>query len=406
MRGNNQKHVLIVPAWYPTARDPYLGTFVREQARALQAFGPDLTVSVWNWCPRQFHSSFKRPIEMVRLIRQWRRRPQTQWTTDEAGLNVYVKPVFEPPRPFPCETKSLVRTLRDVLNTVAADRGRVDLVHSHIGMPAGWASSEACPQLGIPTIVTEHMGPQMFADLAPSGVLARKWQSAYSKSDSVIAVSAAQSDMLRHYTGLAATVLPNVVNEDEFFPTSDPLPATAPFLVVAGLRPVKAIDVLLRAYARVSSIQPLPCLRIGGDGFLLDSLVCLARSLGINARVHFIGRMSREAVQQEMRRCAALIISSRSESFSVATIEAMACGRPVLSTACGGPEEIITDSTGIIVRNNEEALAEGIKMMTARWTHFDPNAVRKHAVSRYGRAAVARRLRDHYDAVLAARVRF
>ncbi len=394
---NNKRHVLIVPAWYPSPGHPHFGIFVREQARALQLFAPDLTVSVWNWCPALLSLSFKRPLELLRSIRRWRQRPAVGWRVDDTGLREYVRPLFEPPRPFPRETAAFLRVLREVIATVGADRGRPDLVHAHVGRVAGWACSEVCPELGIPWVLTEHMGPKMIADLAPHGALDRHWLQAYQSCAALVAVSSSHADVLRQYCGRQPVVIPNAVDEDFFCQPDQPPAPEAPFLAVTRFAPVKAIDVLLRSYAAAASTQGLPSLRIGGDGPLFDSLRRLAGTLVIGGRVTFLGRLSRGQVRDEMQRCAALVISSQSESFGVVAVEAMACGRPVLSTACGGPADIVTPSTGILVPGTEvKPLTDGLAAMARVWRQFDPATIRNHAIAGFSRPSVAAKLCQLY----------
>jgi glycosyltransferase involved in cell wall biosynthesis len=395
-----RRHVLMVPAWYPSTSYPHFGNFIHDQARALQAFAPDFALSVWNWKPAWRRASFTRPRELLRACRRWLNRPTPAWVTDADGLRVYVRPVFEAPRPFPTETRFLAGALREVIGSATAAHGDVDLVHAQVASNAGWACAAVCPEFRIPWILTEHMGPAMLADLAPHGMLDPRVAAVYTSCRALVAVSAAHAALLHRYSGREATVIPNVFDEGFFTPGPPPCAAAA-FLVVAALRPVKAIDVLLRAYARAGAATPIPPLRIGGDGPLQSALKRLAASLGLGERVRFLGTLDREQVRAEMRRCAALVLPSRSESFGVVAIEAMGCGRPVLATACGGPQDIVTPETGILCSPDDEAaLAAGLTEMARRWAGFDPTAVRRRAEVHFGRAAFAAKLGRMYDAVL------
>jgi glycosyltransferase involved in cell wall biosynthesis len=84
------------------------------------------------------------------------------------------------------------------------------------------------------------------------------------------------------------------------------------------------------------------------------------KALNVTGNVHFVGFQEDSAAflgQMDM-----FALSSSSEGFSIATIEAMATGLPVVATRCGGPEEILAhEQTGLLVPiNNADALAQSL----------------------------------------------
>jgi len=130
----------------------------------------------------------------------------------------------------------------------------------------------------------------------------------------------------------------------------------------------------------------------------------LVDALGLRPHVHFEGLASPSQVAARMRQSALLVVPSRRESFSAVAAEALACGTPVVATRCGGPEDIVTADTGRLVAvDDPEALARGIDDVLAARSSFDPEALRRSAVSRFGRAAALARLRELYERGLASR---
>ncbi|MCK7532424.1 MAG: glycosyltransferase family 4 protein [Marinilabiliales bacterium] len=66
----------------------------------------------------------------------------------------------------------------------------------------------------------------------------------------------------------------------------------------------------------------------------------------------------------------------------------MASGLPVIATRCGGPEEIITKETGLLVeKENPGELAKAIDFMSENIGSYDRNSIRKYAVEKYGQQA-------------------
>jgi glycosyltransferase involved in cell wall biosynthesis len=123
------------------------------------------------------------------------------------------------------------------------------------------------------------------------------------------------------------------------------------------------IATLIEAFAIVKNeYQGQIELVLVGDGPEEDDLKLLARKLGVNICVDFVGPVPHQKVPQYLNSFDIYVALSNSESFGVAIIEASACGLPVVVSDAGGlPEVVIDGQTGFIVpQNNSEAAAERI----------------------------------------------
>lgn len=134
---------------------------------------------------------------------------------------------------------------------------------------------------------------------------------------------------------------------------------------VGNVRPAKAYGVLIDAAKRVVEQDRNVHFVIAGHkkADLMAELDMQIHQLGVSSNVHFIGFQQDSAAFLGQMDIFAL--SSSSEGFSIATIEAMASGLPVIATRCGGPEEIIEhDKTGWLVAVNDPVeLAAAISML-------------------------------------------
>jgi len=143
------------------------------------------------------------------------------------------------------------------------------------------------------------------------------------------------------------------------------LPAgTALVGAVGNIRVPKAYDVLLRAAGRVLESGAAVHFAIAGDcsGALADKLLALRAELGIDRHVTFLGL--RSDVANVLRNFDVFALSSRTEGFSIACIEAMACGVPVVSTRSGGPQQILDGGCGELVPVDDPAqLADAIRRL-------------------------------------------
>jgi teichuronic acid biosynthesis glycosyltransferase TuaC len=173
------------------------------------------------------------------------------------------------------------------------------------------------------------------------------------------------------------------------------------FFTLAALEPNKNQSGLLDAFAMAFQDSDSVRLRVGGDGSLRRRLKAKARRLGIAGRVVFTGSLGRADVLREMKRCDAFVLPSLVETFGVVLIEALACGKPVVATRSGGPEDIVTARNGLLVPPaNATALAEALQRARTQFDQYEPMHIRTDCLDRFGREAFVARLRAVYDRVL------
>ena len=127
--------------------------------------------------------------------------------------------------------------------------------------------------------------------------------------------------------------------------------------------PYKGVDVLLRALAGVPA-----SLVLVGDGPLRGSLESLARELGVQERVRFLGRVSDAERLDWYRRADVFVLPSvtRQEAFGMVQVEAMLCGRPVVSTdlPTGVPWVNRDGESGLVVPPGDaEALTAALRRL-------------------------------------------
>jgi len=128
----------------------------------------------------------------------------------------------------------------------------------------------------------------------------------------------------------------------------------------------------------------------------------LARRLEIEPWVRWLGPLGRERVLEEFRACDCFVQPSHRESFSIVLLEALACGKPVIATRCGGPESFVTPANGMLVGVHEPAdLARAMDEMTRTAHRFDGPAIRRDIMKTYSPASVSVRIEALYHDALA-----
>ncbi len=130
-------------------------------------------------------------------------------------------------------------------------------------------------------------------------------------------------------------------------------------LFVGNFLPVKGLDLLIRSVAQISTTiaEPLHLVMIG-SGPLQSELANLARQSGLkDSQIYWAGRRAPAEVAQFMRAADAVCLTSHNEGVPNVLLEALASGRPLVSTDVGGISEIINPSPqgGVLVKGRETA---------------------------------------------------
>ncbi len=146
---------------------------------------------------------------------------------------------------------------------------------------------------------------------------------------------------------------PSNVLRSEFRVPSPTLRAPRPSLLfVGGLDQAHAFKGLSHLLEALSHLSTDVELTVVGDGDLRASYEREAERLGLRARVHFSGRLDREALREAYRAADFLVLPSvsRAEAFGIVLIEAQACGLPVIASDLPGVRTVVrAGETGWLV---------------------------------------------------------
>ena len=160
--------------------------------------------------------------------------------------------------------------------------------------------------------------------------------------------------------------------------------------LASRLDPVKGTEFLLDAVSRLHNRYPAITVVVLGDGVERSALARQSFRLGIDKKVHFLGRQS--DVPDAMGAFDIFALPSLEEYHSIALLEAMRAGLPIVATNVGGnPESIEREKEGLFVAPRDAAaLAAAIERLVE-----DPEMA-----ERLGRAARARFLKEFTEQVM------
>ncbi len=211
---------------------------------------------------------------------------------------------------------------------------------------------------------------------------------ALARLDRVTTVSESHARLCAQVLGLERPpdVIPNFVDLRTFRPRTPTGNADAsgpyrrPRIVhVSNFRAVKDPDAVARVFARVRARLDVE-LWLVGDGDGMRSVRSILGAAGVDGDVRFFGL--RPEIHPILPHGDVLLITSRTESFCLAALEAAACGVPAVAPRVGGLPEVVADGqTGLLFRPGDEAEASealvGLLSDPPRWSEMSMAAVRR-----------------------------
>ncbi|AKJ98019.1 hypothetical protein VM99_08080 [Pseudomonas chlororaphis] len=400
---NQPRKVLVLSHMYPREYNMVGGIFVHEQVKALRAQGIDARVV----SGEPFWINTVNPKAIRRALNIYRAQKISGWEEHEGVPLIRFPYIVSSLLPFQAHATTYSHGLLRQAEWLRADFD-FELIHAHTAYTDGTAGRRLASKLNVPLVITEHTGP--FTTLTRTRYLRRMTQKALNAADKVIAVSSALlSDMRREVklkAGVHTQVIANLVDTELFGEQAVTRDELIHLLWVGHFVPVKRVPVLLEAFAVALQSEPRLRLRLAGSGEGLEDAQALVDSFGIGHAVEFSGRASRTQLVDYYRECDFLVISSESETFGVVAIEAMSCGRPVLTTRCGGPAEIVSHSQlGHVVGMSVDELTQGMLTMARQRETFNSRVIRKVTELKFSSASIAQEIANVYSASMENRKR-
>jgi glycosyltransferase involved in cell wall biosynthesis len=257
-----------------------------------------------------------------------------------------------------------------------------DVIHIQMLLGIGQATMRYGNKLGIPIVSTNHAMPENLMDnlklLAPFSrpinyTIAAYGSRFHSKADFVTMPTQSAIDMFKAGDRITVPMAPvsNGIDLGRFKTGKAPtalyekydLSKTNPIITYVGrLDAEKHMPVLLKAFKEVLETVPKAQLLIVGDGTEASNLKVLSRELGIAEHIVFTGRVSDEELVQLHHVGTVFCMPSPAELQSIATLEAMASGQPVVAVDAGALKELCQDTRNgyLCEQDDNKAMAEGL----------------------------------------------
>lgn len=317
----------------------------------------------------------------------------------------YFAPAFSWSRVFLAgNIKSIIKTCEANLERYMSDFGAPDIIHAHVAYPAGYIAMVLSEKLKIPYIITEHMSPfpfQLFRK--KNGQLTGLIREPYNASQRNIAVSVNLASKMKAQNIPKVAMVPNLINEDFFLPDAEKEEVDNHFIFafIGRIDEQKGLRYLLEACNLLNSRYSGFRMIVAGTGPKLKELKQFAADLNLNNKVEWSGLLTRQGVVETLGRSQALVLPSMHENNPLVILEALAMGKPVIATRCGGPEEIITPENGLLVEpRNASQLSDAMAQLMSGARTYDPKAIRKSCLERYSKKVVTGKIVSLYQEVI------
>jgi L-malate glycosyltransferase len=370
--------ILVLTHSYPDLKNKWRGIFVQEQVKALGTRHDVILVYF-----KADYSHFA-PFSGYSFIK----KQDGRITEYEVTVNKSL--------PVVTQIKLLTNTYR-FIKTEILSQTKPDIIHSHLTYPGGFLGTIIQQISKIPNIITEHSTIKLYF---------RSWlhkqcaKYALRKTNTVISVSKSLREEIVTFCQHPVIVINNIVDVSKFDLVKS---SRGPILNIGFLGGLnssnKGLDLLLRAVSLLNRKDIV--LHIGGDGILLGNFKSMAKDLNIEEICNFYGEITRSEISGFFSKLDFFILPSRYETFGIVLIEAMACGLPVISTKCGGPEEIVTPVTGLLInKESVEELKQAIEKTSEALETYNKEAIRNYADENFGKGVFIERISELYQKII------
>jgi len=360
--------------WYPDEANPNAGLFIRDQAKALSNHHEVLVITA------------KVNYDKASLFSYTVKRSAT------AGV-VEFRISIDRSLPLYNQLNQLFITCWQ--SWLIAKRFNPDIIHASIGYPGAFWAWMLSKLLKRPYVFTEHTR------------VTNNFRSAFHKqltlfglkrASALMAVGSTLAKEITTITQLPVTVIPNMVDVAKFSSAQRSSIKVPQFGFLGGMNtPVKGLDILLKAVAQIDINFVL---HIGGRGALLDEYKAMANALSISNKCRFYGFVDPAKLPDFMSQLHFFVCASRYETFCISLVEAMASGLPVVSTRCGGPEDFVNATNGMLCEKEDpDALRKTIEDMILQYNNYSQSDLKNFSL-RYSPTNVVEQLTQIYHGVL------
>jgi glycosyltransferase involved in cell wall biosynthesis len=383
--------VLWLCSWYPSQIDPFDGDFIQRHAYAAAMFNDVYVIHIApderGKATNNVREEIKRKGRLTECVVYFKKK-----TSIFAKVDGFLKwgGLFK-------------KAITDYIDK----NGKPDLVHVHVPMRSGLLALWLKRKHHIPYIVSEHW--TIYQPGSANGFNMRNplfkffTRKIIKHSSALLTVSRDLGERINEQVlRKNFLVVPNVADETlYYFEPEQRKPFV--FIHVSNMSYQKNVQPIIKSFEAAN--QEFPNSRLVLVGPHEKALADLAKQTHLLDRSIFLrGEIPYDQVAKAVREANTLVLFSRFENLPCVIIEALCCGRPVITTSVGGIPEVIDERNGIFVSvNDETSLVKAMKEMMMDYSSFKLQEISEKARSRFSYTVVGQLFDNVYRDIIQTR---
>lgn len=372
--------ILWICSWFPNDEDRFRGDFIERQAAALAG---------------------KINFELLHFVDQASKNEEN--VSRLAGgckVTIGYSKTKNKLLSFKKQWSFYNRYLKDYVKR----NGRPDIIHVHIPWKAGLVARYWLKKYKIPYIISEHYG--IYNNRTEDNFFKKsKFVKRYNKkifesASQVITVSKSLGEEIKSIFKVDYKTIPNVVNTENFYFKNITLRKEFALLHISNMYNIKNTDKIVEAFALAHKKDASLRLKlVGAKPIEIEKQI---EKLDCKHAIDLLGEVSYEQVSEVMKAHHVFVLFSDWETQSCVALEALCSGRPVITSAVGGVQELITPQNGLLVApRNVTELAHAMQTLKNNFDQYHLEQIALNAQEKFSYNKVAQQILESYQQVLA-----
>lgn len=369
--------VLYIPSWYPTKQNPLSGSFFLEQIKLLEDFC-DVEVLYPRMVGLRDYFFDNKNDEVI--------SPPS--ATQTKYLRIPKFPSF-------LGYASVENSFKKIIKSYVPD-----IIHAHSVIWGGYFAVKLGRKYKIKTIVTEHTVPYQLEQFTEYQRKKIKWT-----IENATIASSVSSYGIRCMAIVAPNLYPKVVGnfvDERLFTISPKENDTFKILTVGGKEWKKDLFTFLESLKILSKktsdfLATIVCL----NKYSVSDVISYLENHQLMSKCNILTQVERNRMPELYQSHDVFVSTSITESFGISMVEAMMCGKPVISTRNGGAEDFVTEENGVLVPiRNALAISENLLNIKLSKKKFKPEQIRNSVLGRFGSVAFSKKHLELYNDAL------